>query len=113
MVTYTCPDCDKKFEVYSSMYSHKRIKHSDPKIACGVCNKMFHTHQQLYQHAYKDVCERKAATVAPDAQTKRASLVPSMFQQSDFLKSRIWGEGNHTPTTSVSNGLYRLNVAQS
>ena len=84
MVTYACPGCDKKFEVYSSMYSHKRIKHSDPKIVCGVCNKMFYTHQQLYQHAYKDRCERKA-DVAPDVQTKRASLVPSMFQQSDFL----------------------------
>ena len=86
MVYYNCPDCEKKFEVYSSLYSHKRIKHSEPKLTCGVCFKMFHTHQQLYQHAYKDKCEAKSvATPTPDGQTKRASLVPSMFQQSDFL----------------------------
>ena len=87
MVLYQCPDCDKKFEVYSSLYSHKRIKHSEPKLACGVCNNMFHTHQQLYQHAYKDKCERRAVTptTSPDAPAKRASLVPRMFQQSDFL----------------------------
>ena len=53
-VKYCCPHCPKVYGVYASLYSHKKVKHSEPTVACGSCFQRFHTHSQLYKHAFTE-----------------------------------------------------------
>jgi hypothetical protein len=47
-----CDKCDKKFDIYSSFYSHMAVKHGDAKISCFHCDEKFHTVSQRNQHYY-------------------------------------------------------------
>ena len=116
-VKYCCPHCPKVYGVYASLYSHKKVKHSEPAVACGSCFKRFHTHSQLYKHAFtahtKVAIPEAPVTIqepvsAPVVVEKCKGLAAFIFQE-----SFSWGEGNHTPTTSVNRGLYLEKVAQS
>ena len=53
-VKYACPHCPKVYGVYASLYSHKKVKHCEPAVACGSFFKRFHTHSQLYKHAFTE-----------------------------------------------------------
>ena len=118
-VKYCCPHCPKVYGVYASLYSHKKVKHSEPSVACGSCFRRFHTHSQLYKHAFTShtkaaptevpVTVQEQTTLAPVvAEKRRGSLAGFVFQE-----SFSWGLGSQTPTTSVNSGLYREKVAQS
>ena len=114
-VKYTCNSCGKKYSIYSSWFSHKRAKHSEPRVTCTVCKKTFHSHSQMYKHAYTEH-SRPAEVSAPvpiqtqviESEPKRRGLASFVFQE-----SFSWGLGSHTPTTSPSNGEYREKVGQS
>ena len=85
MVTYVCPHCDKKYDIYSSYYTHKRTKHEDPKIKCGTCYKAFHTTNQLYSHCFKDRCSSKTEpTIEQPAMGKKRGLSAG-FAFQDFI----------------------------
>ena len=116
-VKYCCPHCPKVYGVYASLYSHKKVKHREPAVACGSCFKRFHTHSQLYKHVFTEHSKvttpeaREAVqepVSAPVVVEKCKGLAAFIFQE-----SFSWGEGNHTPTTSVNRGLYLEKVAQS
>ena len=85
MVTYCCPHCDKKYDVYSSMYSHIATRHKDPKVTCTKCSQLFHTHSQLYKHAYHkhpvEVTPRAPLeTTRAPLETKRNTLSSRLFE---------------------------------
>ena len=84
MVTYVCPHCDKKYDIYSSYYTHQRTKHQPPKIKCGTCYKTFHTTNQLYSHAFKDRCKKTEPTIVQPTTEKRIGLSAG-FAFQDFI----------------------------
>ena len=110
MVRYVCQQCDKKYEIYSSYYTHKRTKHQEPKIKCTVCYKAFHTTNQLYSHCFKDRCSSKTEPAVGQVTTEKKRVgLSAGFAFQDF----IWGCGSQIPITSVRSGEYLENVAQS
>ena len=86
-VKYTCNSCGKKYAIYSSWFSHKRTKHSEPRVTCTVCKKTFHSHNQMYKHAFTEHTKAPAAvqeqpTPAPVIAEKRRGLAGFVFQES-------------------------------
>ena len=92
-VKYACPHCPKVYGVYASLYSHKKVKHSEPAVACGSCFKRFHTHSQLYKHAFtvhtkatspteSPIAVQEQHTPAPVVAEKRKGLAGFVFQES-------------------------------
>ena len=117
-VKYTCNSCGKKYSIYSSWFSHKRTKHSEPRVACTVCKKTFHSHNQMYKHAFTEHAKVtppevpitvQELTPAPVITEKRRGLAGFLFTHESFS----WGDGNHTPMTSPNRGEYREKVGQS
>lgn len=92
-VKYCCPHCPKVYGVYASLYSHKKVKHSEPTVACGSCFKRFHTHSQLYKHAFTEHAKVTPPEVpiivqehvsAPVITEKRRGLAGFLFTQESF-----------------------------
>ena len=90
-VKYTCNSCGKKYAIYSSWFSHKRAKHSEPRVTCTVCKKTFHSHNQMYKHAFTEhtkvaITEAPVAVQehapAPVVAEKRKGLAAFVFQES-------------------------------
>ena len=90
-VKYSCPHCTKVYGVYASLYSHKKVKHSEPMVACGSCFKRSHTHSQLYKHAFTEHAKVAPPEVpitvhehvsAPVITEKRRGLGGFVFQES-------------------------------
>ena len=90
-VKYCCPHCPKVYGVYASLYSHKKVKHCEPNVACGSCFKRFHTHSQLYKHAFTEHAKVTPAEVpvavqepvpAPIVVEKRRGLAGFVCQES-------------------------------
>ena len=82
MVTYCCPHCDKKYDVYSSMYSHINTKHKSGKVTCTKCSEMFHTHSQMYRHVYHkhSIEATPSGTIRAPLETKRNTLSSRIFE---------------------------------
>lgn len=90
-VKYCCPHCPKVYGVYASLYSHKKVKHCEPAVACGSCFKRFHTHSQLYKHVFTEHAKVTPADVpvqepvpAPIVVEKRRGLAGFLFTQESF-----------------------------
>ena len=94
-VKYACPHCPKVYGVYASLYSHKKVKHSEPAVACGSCFKRFHTHSQLYKHAFNShakttptetvpVAVQEQHTPAPVVAEKRRGLIGGFVSPESF-----------------------------
>ena len=49
-----CEECEKEFDIYSSWYSHRRLKHQDPQVQCFHCDKTFRTVNERNTHFYKE-----------------------------------------------------------
>ena len=90
-VKYCCPHCPKVYGVYASLYSHKKVKHSEPTVACGSCFQRFHTHSQLYRHVFTSHAKVTPPEVpitvqehvsAPVITEKRRGLGGFVFQES-------------------------------
>jgi hypothetical protein len=54
---YKCKKCDKKYHIYSSLYSHVLSNHLEKRVQCSNCKLMFKTHNDLYKHAYLTNCK--------------------------------------------------------
>jgi hypothetical protein len=84
MFRYTCGECDRGFEIYSTYYSHKK-RHGQPTKACLYCDRRFYTNADLYKHMWKckDSAEHAAGNQPTQTQPKTQqtnSLVPAMFR---------------------------------
>lgn len=52
MVTYTCPDCDKEYEIYSSYHSHIVTHRPRVLYKCKKCGVDWDSKPKLFRHAY-------------------------------------------------------------
>ena len=88
---YVCSECDRKFDIYSTFFSHKKRKHGLPTKPCEFCDKLYFTNKELHAHMWgcQKKTEQTVQKVNPDlkfiqAETKmnqpRNSLVPLLFQ---------------------------------
>ena len=90
-VKYACPHCPKVYGVYASLYSHKKVKHSEPSVACGSCFKRFHTHSQLYKHAFT-AHTKLAPTEAPAAVQEQPTPAPVIVEKRRGLAGFVFQE---------------------
>jgi hypothetical protein len=71
---YTCPSCDRAFDVYSTYYSHKKT-HEAPAIPCPTCKISYHrTKAALYRHMVKECSLPVAVTTASQGVSKLESM---------------------------------------
>jgi hypothetical protein len=88
---YSCKNCDKQFDIYSTYYSHIK-RHLPPTKRCEFCDTSFYCNQDRYRHVGKyhrpnttakqpvevvNMPQRSMHTVERPAST---SLVPAMFR---------------------------------
>ena len=92
MSRYTCKECQKGFDIYSTYYSHL-TRHKPPHKKCQFCTELFYTNGDLYKHSWKYHRPEKSADVRPDIRPMmerlhtvephkqvQNSLVPPMFR---------------------------------
>jgi len=88
MKRYSCNECDKSYDIYSSYFSHKAT-HKPPKIRCVKCDSIFYTRGQLYKHCFNDhetnrtVVETNRVPVETNrlpVETKRNTLSSRLFE---------------------------------
>ena len=92
---YVCSECDRKFDIYSTFFSHKKRKHGLPTKPCEFCDKLYFTNKELHAHMWG--CQKKTEQTVQkvnhdlnhdlkliQAETKlgsgRNSLIPLLFQ---------------------------------
>jgi DNA-directed RNA polymerase subunit RPC12/RpoP len=51
---FQCTECKREFTNYSSMYSHRHLRHGGkPRITCRACGDKFMTINARNQHFYR------------------------------------------------------------